>query len=173
MRWIRLLSALLAAKYRSRLDVTGISVINFRVWPLDIDASIMNHASLMTVMELGRIDFMVRSGFFALARKKKWYFPSAGISVQFIRPLKPFQTAQVHTRVFHVNESWIYLEQKVVRERKTMAVCIVKSKVKKGRDTVNTNEILKELNISAFPVEGRELIEYYEKENGMMMERLV
>jgi acyl-CoA thioesterase FadM len=171
MRWIRLLSALIAAKYRGRLDVTGTSVIHFRVWPLDIDASIMNHASMMTVMELGRIDFMVRSRFFALARKKKWYFPSAAISVQFIRPLSLFQKAEVHTRVFHVSESWIYLEQKVVRDGKTVAVCIVKSKVKKGRETVNTNEILRALNIDSFPMEGSELVECYEQENKMVVER--
>jgi acyl-CoA thioesterase FadM len=172
MRWIRLLSALIAARFRSRLGVTDTSVISFRVWPLDIDASIMNHASLMTVMELGRIDFMVRSGFFALARKKKWYFPSAAVSVQFIRPLKLFQTAEVHTRVFHVNEHWIYLEQKVVRGGKVMAVCIVKSKVKMGRETVNTNEILKALNIGSLPAEAKELIECYEQENKMLLERL-
>lgn len=115
---------------------------------------------------------MVRSGFFALARKMKWYFPSAAVSVQFIRPLKLFQTAEVHTRVFHVNESWIYLEQKVVRGGKAMAVCIVKSKVKKGRETVNTNEILKELHMDSLPAEASDLIECYERGNKLMFDRL-
>jgi acyl-CoA thioesterase FadM len=173
MRWIRLLSALIAARFHSRVGITDESIIAFRVWPLDIDVSIMNHASIMTVMEMGRVDYMVRSGFFTLAKRKKWYFPSAGISVQFIRPLKLFQKAYVHTRVFYVDARWIYLEQKVVRHGKVMAICIVKSKVKKGRETINTNEILRELQLGSFPTEAGNVIECYEREAALMYERMI
>ncbi len=173
MRWIRLLSALFFARFRSRLGISDGSVISFRVWPTDIDVSIMNHAVIMTVMEMGRADFMVRSGFLKLANKMKWYFPSAAISVQFIRPLKLFQQAQVTTRIFHIDERWIYLEQKIIREGKIMAICIVKSKVKKGRETISAMEILKELQLGELPFEGRELVDAYEKENKLMFERLV
>lgn len=172
MRWIRLLLAMLNAKFRSRLDITDSSVISFRVWLTDIDISIMNHAALLTVMEMGRVDFMVRSGFLQLAKKKKWYFPSAAISAQFIRPLKLFQKAQVITRVFHIDERWIYIEQKMVRAGKDIAVCIVKSKVKKGRETINTSEILQELQLGALPSEGREVIDAYERENILVAQRL-
>ena len=171
MRWIRLLLAMATARSRDKLNITDASVISFRVWPLDIDVSIMNHASLLTVMEMGRIDFMVRSGFLKLAKKKKWYFPSAAISAQFIRPLKLFQKANVTTRVFHIDERWIYIEQKVTREGKDIAICIVKSKVKKGRDTIDTSEILRELQLGSLPSEGREVVDAYEKENMLVVER--
>src|SRR4051794_32601164 len=115
MRWIRLLLALFVAKYRSKPTVADTSVLSFRVWLTDVDATIMNHAALMTVMEAGRIDLMVRSGFFSLARKEKWYFPTSAISVQFMRPLKIFQKATLVTRVLHVTTTDIYLEQKVTR----------------------------------------------------------
>ena len=75
MRWLRLSTAIFSAKYKSELSITDVSEIKFRVWLTDIDVSIMNHAAMMTVMEMGRIDYMVRTGFFKLARKKKWYFP--------------------------------------------------------------------------------------------------
>ena len=91
--------------------------------------------------------------------------------MQFIRPLKLFQKAYVHTRVFHVDANWIYLEQKVVRNNKVMAMCVVKSKVKKGRETIDTNEILKELQLSSFPAEASEMIEYYTKETSLMYDR--
>ena len=172
MRWIRLLLAMLRARFRSGLNITDASVISFRVWPLDIDVSIMNHASLLTVMEMGRIDFMVRSGFLKLAKKKKWYFPSAAVSAQFIRPLKLFQKATVITRVFHVDERWIYIEQKMMRNGKDVAFYIVKSKVKKGRDTIDTAEILKELQLGSLPAEGREVVDAYEKENMLVTQRL-
>ena len=172
MRWLRLSIALFSAKHKSKLSITDVSEIKFRVWLTDIDASIMNHAAMMTVMEMGRIDYMVRSGFFKLARRKKWYFPSRSISVQFIRPLKFFQTANVTTRVFNVDKNWIYIEQKIIRKGKIIAICIVKSTVKKGKITVSTNEISKELKIGELPTEGKNVIESYEKENYLVYKRL-
>ncbi|HYJ38780.1 MAG TPA: acyl-CoA thioesterase [Chitinophagaceae bacterium] len=173
MRWIRLLSAFTRAGFRTRLRINDQSIVRFHVWITDIDVSIMNHAAIMTVMEMGRVDFIVRSGFLKLARKKKWYFPSASISAQFLRPLKVFQKASVLTRIFHVDDRWIYLEQKVERAGKVMAICIVKSTVKKGRDHVSTKEIIKELRIGELPFEGKELVDLYEQENKIVYQRLV
>ena len=140
-----------SAKRKSKLQITDESKIDFTVWPTDIDVSIMNHAAIMTVMEMGRIDFIVRSGFFKLAREKKWYFPSASVSAQFIRPLKIFQKATVRTRVFHMNDKWIYIEQKVERAGKVMAICLVKATVKKGRESVTTQEIVEALQLGKLP----------------------
>ena len=173
MRWIKLSIALLNAKRKSKLQITDESTIGFTVWPTDIDVSIMNHAAIMTVMEMGRIDFIVRSGFLKLARQKKWYFPSASVSAQFIRPLKMFQKASVRTRVFHMSERWIYIEQKVERAGKVMAICLVKSTVKKGREFVNTQEIVEVLQLGELPSEGDELVEAYEKESLLLSKKLI
>lgn len=172
MRWLRLSTAIFSAKHKSKLSITDVSEIKFRVWLTDIDASIMNHAAMMTVLEMGRIDYMVRTGFFKLARKKKWYFPIRSISAQFIRPLKLFQTANLITRVFHVDESWFYFEQKIIRKGKIIAICIVKGTVKKGKISVSTHEISKELKIGELPAEGKNIIDSYEKENDLVYKRL-
>ncbi|MCK4818861.1 acyl-CoA thioesterase [bacterium] len=172
MRWIRLLFAILSAKYRSKLTITEESNITFRVWLTDVDASVMNHATMMTVMEMGRIDFMVRSGFFKLARKRNWYFPLRSIGVQFIRPLKLFQKANLTTKVFHVDERWIYLEQKITRHGKDIAICIVKVTVKKGKETISTNEIAKALGIGELPTEGKQILDSYEKEDNVVYQGL-
>ena len=172
MRWLRLIYALLSARFRRGLSINEESRISFTVWLTDIDASVMNHAAMMTVMEMGRIDFMVRSGFFKLARTRKWYFPSRSISVQFIRPLKLFQKATLTTRIFHVDNQWIYTEQKIVRHDKLIATCIVKSTVKKGRETVPTSEIARTLELGEMPKEGREVVEAIEQENNLARQRL-
>ena len=172
MRWIRLILAIYSAKYRSKLSISEESNITFRVWFTDVDASVMNHAPMMTVMEMGRIDFMVRTGFFKLAREKKWYFPSRSMSVQFIRPLKLFQKANLTTRLFYVDERWLFTEQKIIRHGKDIAICIAKNTVKKGRETISTNEIAKALDFGIFPTEGKEIIDSYEKENNLVYKRL-
>ena len=76
MRWIRLLLTILNAKFRPKLTGTETACKSFRVWITDIDVSVMNHAAIMTVLETGRLDLMVRSQFLKVASKNKWFFPS-------------------------------------------------------------------------------------------------
>lgn len=173
MRWIILLFALVKSKFKKKILATETATLSFRVGITDIDVAIMNHAAIMTVMETGRIDFMVRTNFFKIATKSKWYFPSQAISVQYYKPLKLFQKAEVFTRISYADEKWIYVEQKIVRKGKTLAACLVKSTIKKGRETVDTKEIMKALNIDALPSIKNELISTFELENQQMTEKLV
>ncbi|HMK04772.1 MAG TPA: acyl-CoA thioesterase [Ferruginibacter sp.] len=163
MRWIRLLKPLFSSKFKSKLTINETSSLKFSVWPTDVDVSIMNHAAMMSVFEAGRIDYMVRTGFFKLARQQKWYFPNSSISIQFFRPMKVFQKAVLTTRVFHMEEHFIFIEQKIRRQGKDIAFCIVKSKVKSGRVNVSTQEIVKLLNAEIMPAGSKELVELYER----------
>jgi acyl-CoA thioesterase FadM len=172
VRWIRLLFIIFCAKHRKKLSIAEESNIVFRVWPTDIDLSIMNHSAMLTVMEMGRIDFMVRSGFHKLARKKKWYYPIGGINVQFFRPLKLFQKANLITRVFYVDEKWIYIEQKIIRNNRDIAFCIVKSTIKKGKETISTNYIAKALKINELPTQGEQIVCSLIKGDDLIRQRL-
>ncbi|WP_452603341.1 acyl-CoA thioesterase [Pontimicrobium sp. MEBiC06410] len=173
MRWIRLIIALLSAKFKKKLTGTETVSKSFRVWITDIDVSVTNHAAIMTILETGRLDLMVRSNFFKIASKNKWFFPSQAISIQFYRPLKMFQKAQILTRISYVDEKWIYIEQKIIRKGKTVAACIVKNTIKKGRKTIPTSEIMKALNIEKVPTFKYDLINTYELETIKMNDRLI
>lgn len=163
---------MIRARFKRKVALTETISLRFSVWLTDIDVSVMNHAALMTVMELGRIDFMVRTNFLKLANEKKWFFPSQAISVQFYRPLKLFQKAELLTRVSFVDEKWIYTEQKVVRKGKIIVACLVKSTIKKGRETIPTSEVVEALQIDQVPNMKYELIDTFQLENTQMDERL-
>ncbi|GAA4884167.1 hypothetical protein GCM10023311_03120 [Flaviramulus aquimarinus] len=165
--------ALISAKLKKKLIGTETVRKSFRVWITDIDVSVMNHAAIMTVLETGRLDLMVRSNFFKVASKHKWFFPSQAISIQFYRPLKVFQKAEIHTRISYVDEKWIYVEQKIQRKGKIIAACLVKNTIKKGRKTIPTSEIMKALHIDHVPRHKYELMKTYEIENSQMNEKLV
>ncbi len=171
MRWIRLLLAVIKAKQRASISVREESVYDFRVWVTDIDVSIMNHAALLTVMEAGRIDLMIRSGFWKLARSNRWYFVSAAVNAQFLRPMKMFQKGRLVTRVFHIEDPWIYIEHKVISMGKEVAFGMVKSKVKKGRENVTTKDILQALGAEPVPAEAGELTQMYEAVNKAAIQR--
>jgi len=173
MRWIRLLLAMISAKFKGEIKATDTISLSFRVWITDIDVTVMNHAAILTVMEAGRIDAMVRSNFFKVASKNKWFFPSQAISVQYYKPLKIFQKAQLYTRISYADEKWIYTEQKIIRKGSVIAACLAKSTIKKGRKTVPVSELTQKLNIGNFPSFKPELIKTYERENIQMNEKLV
>lgn len=154
---------LLTSSFKPKLTISETSGLRFSVWLTDIDASIMNHAAMMTVFEAGRIDYMIRTGFFRLARKQKWYVPISSMSVQFFRPLKVFQKAVVTTKVFYMTEHFIFIEQKITRHGKDIALCIVKSKVKSGKENVATRKIVELLNAKNVTDGPGDLIELYER----------
>ena len=153
------------SRFQSKLTINETSSLRFSVWLTDIDATIMNHAAMMTVFEAGRINYMVRTGFFKLARQQKWYVPTSSISVQFFRPLKVFQKAVLTTRVFHMTEQFIFIEQMITRQGKDIALCIVKSNVRSGRENIATQEIVKRLIAKTTPTGSKELIEIFERQD--------
>lgn len=172
MRWLKLLGAIVRATFNSKISLNDSSKIQFRVWITDIDASVMNHAPIMTVFEMGRIDFMIRSGFFKLARSNGWFFPSKSISVQFNKPLKAFQKASLTTKVLNVDEKWIYTEQKIVRGTSVIAMCVAKSTVKKGRETIPPNEIVSKLGFSTSPANGEIVINSMTETDELIYQRM-
>lgn len=175
MRWIRLLIALGKAKFRAKIKASETTSLKFRVWLTDIDISVMNHAAIMTVFEMGRIDFMVRTNFFKIATKNKWFFPNQAIDVQFYRPLKMFQKAVVYTRMSYVDETYFYFEQKIMKKGKSIACCFANGLAKKGRNTVPTAEIIQALKYSSkdVPSEKHNLISVFKEKNDKMTEKII
>ena len=173
MRWIRLLSALIRAKYKSKVPATATTSVPFRVWLTDIDVSIMNNASFLTIMEMGRLDFMERTNFFKLARTNKWYVPSQAINIQFYRPLKLFQKAEVKTKISFVDDKWIYLEQKIIRNNRVVAACVVKSTIKDGRKTIPLLSLKSIEGVDELPQENYDLIRTHELESEQMKIRFM
>jgi len=162
MRWIRLLSAMIVAKFRSKIDVRETSSMSFRVWFTDIDVAIMNHAAILTVMEMGRLDYMIRSGIFSVVNKKKWSIPGKALTVEYYRPLKFFQKGELHSKIAYIDEKWVYMEQKITRNGKDVAFCLIKAVIKKRSITIPPTELMKAMGISEFNTNKSKLLETFE-----------
>jgi len=163
------------AKFRTKIKGSETTSLIFRVWITDIDVSVMNHAAIMTVFEMGRADYMVRTNFFKIATKNKWFFPSQAINVQFYRPLKMFQKAEVFTKMSFVDETRFYMEQKIIRKGKPIAACFANGMAKKGRETIPTSKILAALKIDSkdVPSEKHDLVSMFKEKNDKMTERII
>lgn len=60
-----------------------------------------------------------------------------------------------------------------MRNKKEIAACLVKSTVKKGRETVNTSEVLRGLKFDVFTKEKHSLITAHEQENIEMNSKII
>jgi acyl-CoA thioesterase FadM len=118
---------------------------------------------------------MVRTGFFQVATQNKWYFPNQAITVQFYRPLKMFQKAEVYTRMSFVDEKLFYIEQKIMRHGKPIAACFANGMAKNGRETVPTADIIKALGVdpTEVPYELHPLVTSSLAQNTAITEKII
>jgi acyl-CoA thioesterase FadM len=153
--WLRLIRVWLVAQRRSPLGADGESVIRIGVWPHDLDLwGHVNGGRYLTMSDLGRLDFSIRSGLFKIVRRQHWTMPMATAGLQFLRPLRLFQTCELHTQVVSWDDKWWYLETKFVRKGRTVATVVAKAAVRGPDGTITPKRLLELLgaDYEPFPV---------------------
>ena len=111
--WLRLIWFALTAWRRPAFrDASEASVLTFRVWPNDLDLSLhMNNGRYLTLMDLGRIDLMVRMGLWRAVRRHKWTPIASSIIIRYRRELTPFARFRLETRMVSWGEASVVIEQ--------------------------------------------------------------
>jgi acyl-CoA thioesterase FadM len=124
---LRSLRVGLAAFRRPRLHPLEDSVIRFRVWPDDLDVNLhMNNGRYLTLMDLGRLDLIVRLGVLGTLRRRRWNPVIGSLQVRYRRSLLPFQEFGIRTRLLCWDERWFYLDQRFERAGDVVAAALVK-----------------------------------------------
>lgn len=111
--WLRLLWLLLAAARSRPLKLPDdASVLSFRVWPHDLDLSLhMNNGRYLSIMDLGRLDVLVRSGLWRAALQNKWTPIASAVAIRFRRELTAFQSYRLVTRLVCWDSTLVVMEQ--------------------------------------------------------------
>lgn len=148
---IRLWVVLLSALTRDRLQrATDESVITLRVWPNDLDlAWHMNNGRYATIMDLGRLDLLVRRGMLRPLLRRRWRPLVAGYVIRFHRSLRPFDRYQLHTRLLCWDDKWWFFEQRFQRDGELYARALVKTVIKSPAGTLRPAELLRSLGVDA------------------------
>lgn len=123
----RLLLVALSSFRRPRLGPGDESVLRFRVLPTDLDLNFhMNNGRYLTVMDLGRVDLLLRVGVVRAMRRMRWRGVVASEMVRFRRPLNLFERYELRTRLLCWDERWFFMEHRVTRRGELMAWGLVK-----------------------------------------------
>lgn len=135
-----------------RISVLDESKLHFRTWFHDLDFNMhMNNGRYLTLMDLGRIDLMVRTGLFKTIIRDKWMPIVGSAHVTFRRSLRPLQAFEVTTQVVAWDQKWFYMEQKFVSQNKLYARGLVKASLTDREGLIPTERILALLGADPHP----------------------
>lgn len=111
--WLRLLAFLLTSRRRPALALPGdASVLDFRVWPHDLDLAMhMNNGRYLTIMDLGRLDILIRSGLWRVILRHRWTPIASGIQIRFSRELRVLDRFRLETRLLAWDDTRVVMEQ--------------------------------------------------------------
>ncbi len=141
--YLRLLWLIVTNGYRGALHIQDESAIRLRVWPNDLDLNgRLNNGRYATMMDLGRIDLLLRAGVVAQMRKHQWFPVVSDLSIEFLRPLKPFSRVTLKTTLVGWDDRWFYFRQVFEYKGKVCAVGWVQGQLRCGRKRVPVEEVM-------------------------------
>jgi acyl-CoA thioesterase FadM len=131
------------ASRATKLRAFDIARKTMRVLPTDLDVQMhMNNGRYLSIMDLGRIDMMVRNGFWAIARKNGW-FPLVGAArTEYRRSLTVFQRYEMTTQIVGWDERWIFVEQQFLADDKLCTRALFKTMIRSKNGLVTPSEVL-------------------------------
>lgn len=81
--------------------------------PNDLDFNMhMNNGRYLTIMDLGRLDLILRTGLLKIMVQQKSVPILASASIRYRLSLDPFQKYTLQTQILGWDEKWFYIEQR-------------------------------------------------------------
>ncbi|WP_068085997.1 acyl-CoA thioesterase [Polycladidibacter stylochi] len=156
--WFRLLWFFITSPFRSKIaSPLDKSIMRFRVHLTDIDTNIhLNNGQYLTLMDLGRMDVLLRTGLWRPVLKNKWMPVVSSASIRFRREIGLFQPFLLETRIVYWEEGTGVMEQRFrLLKGKHKGVIAATSLVrvgmynKKAREFVAINDWMEQANLTS------------------------
>jgi YbgC/YbaW family acyl-CoA thioester hydrolase len=121
--YFRLILVILKALRRDTITPVLLkNSIGVRMMPNDLDINMhVNNGRYLTLCDLARVDFFVRSGIAALMLKHKWSPIIAEHTMTYLRPIKVFTKIDIHMEITHFDEKYFYCSHHFYKGDKLMA----------------------------------------------------
>lgn len=145
----RLFFLLIISRFRKKLHPLSESIVPMTVLPNDLDLNFhMNNGRYLSIMDLGRLDLLMRTDLLGALIKHRWQPLVGGVSMRYRQSLLPLQRYRLHTKVIGWDDKWFYMEQRFTRRNRLIAVGLVKGLFRgKGRN-LSPDEVLTLINVN-------------------------
>ena len=140
--YFRLLLLRIRSTRWKRLSLWETAITPFRVTIADLDLlRHMNNGRYLSILDLGRIDLMMRSGFWPKLIAQGWYPVVAGQTITYRNSLTLGQRFDLHTRIIGFDNRWGYVEQTFCIGSTVYAHAVIRTRfLKKSGGTVEHDE---------------------------------
>jgi acyl-CoA thioesterase FadM len=147
--WLRLFWMLITHKLRSRATIMQSTSLFMRVLPNDLDFNgHVNNGRYFTLADIGRMDFVLRTGTAKVALKHK-ALPIVGDAMaKFRKDLKVFERYEMQTRVLGWDEKWVFMEHRFVRGGRVAGVVVMRGLFRTSAGVMTPAFLLQEMGIS-------------------------
>jgi acyl-CoA thioesterase FadM len=153
--WLRLLKlTILNWKTTPIAQINQSSLLSLRVYPSDLDLSFhMNNGRYLTLMDLGRLDLLFRTGLWRVIRKNRWVPIASSVAIRYRREMKLFDSFEINTRILYWDDRQFVIEQLFTltsgsNKGQIAAKALFKGGIysRKERKFVDTSRLMSEVN---------------------------
>jgi acyl-CoA thioesterase FadM len=147
--FFRTMLRMLMSRRASPLHIHDVARTKFRVLPTDLDVlNHMNNGVYLSIMDLGRMDLLIRAGAWARLRKLGYFPVVVSETISFRRSLQPWQRFVVESRVAGYDDKAVFLEQRFVANGEIYATGFIRGRfLKKTGGTVDMAELASALDV--------------------------
>lgn len=143
--WLRLL-ALVLFRDRRRVGILETTRVRIRVWPNDLDLNRhVNNGRYLTLADLGRIDFFLRTGLMLEARRQAAYPIVGDAFAKFRRELRVFQTCEIQSRLVGWDDRWGFFEHRFLREGRVIGVVAIRGLFRNAQGPIKPGALFESL----------------------------
>jgi len=147
LQWFR-------SRRASKLHVHDVGRTDFRVLPTDLDVlGHMNNGVYFSIMDLGRMDLMIRAGSWAKLKQHGFYPVASNETITFRKSLQPWQRFTLETRIVGYDDKAVFVEQRFVVKGEIFAKAFMRGRfLKKSGGTVSVQELSDALGVDTTTV---------------------
>jgi acyl-CoA thioesterase FadM len=124
---LRLLLLIIASFFRQRQSLADENVVHLRVLPNDVDVTRISNDRYFALMDLGRINIVLRAGLLKTLVANRWAPVMRFASMRFRHSLSLFQAYQLRSRAVYWDAEWVWTEHVFERNGRTIAIGLTKS----------------------------------------------
>lgn len=126
--YVRMAIEMARAARLPRLGPFDAHVSTHRIRPWDLDPWMeLNNGRTLTLYDLGRLPFSLRTGLIAVLRREGWGMTVAGSSVRYRRRVVAFQRVVMVTRLIGWDARFLYLDQSMWRAGECTSQVLIRS----------------------------------------------
>ena len=148
--YIRLTKELIRQKFLKKISLSEIHTYYTICWPIDLDPWWeLNNGRTLTLYDLGRISYLLRSGLKNKIVKQGWRFTVAGSSIRYRKRVTIFNLLKVNTRFLGWDERFIYFQQTMWKKNDPASSILIRSAITDKNGIVNSDRFIKIIGAEA------------------------